>query len=216
MKPPADLSENDLKQIEEAVKKAESTVSGEIVPVLLTRSHHYPSAKYKYALLFAVAAFLLVIIGDRLIADFDIYDPLYYFTIVFGSAIVGFLVPVIFPKLAVLISTEKEKQHTTYQRAETVFLEQEVFNTKQRTGIMVFVSFNEHKVIVMADRGISEKVAQEEWDSLVRQLVIKIKQHKIKAGIIEAIDKCGKILLEKGFRKDDDDTNELSDHLITD
>ena len=44
--------------------------------------------------------------------------------------------------------------HTTRQRAENAFLEEEVFNTTQRTGIMIFISFFEHEVIVMADRGI--------------------------------------------------------------
>jgi len=216
MKTPANLTQQDFDKIKAAVQKAEAKVSGEIVPVLVTRSHQYGSSKYKYALLLAFISFLLIIAGDRFITNFDIYDPLYYFSIVFGFAIVGFLIPVIIPSLATALATVKEKQHAASQKAETIFLEHEVFNTRQRTGILIFVSFEEHQVIVMADSGINQKVEQESWDELVNGLAQSIKNKQIVAGLESAIRQSAKILLEHGFEKGADDKNELSDNLITD
>ena len=101
----------------------------------------------------------------------------------------------------------------TRNRAETAFLEEEVFNTRQRTGILIFISFFEHEVIVMADKGISKVVDQKVWDSLVRIIIEHTKKGKITDGIVSAISRCGDILLEKGFVITPDDINELGDEL---
>ena len=99
------------------------------------------------------------------------------------------------------------------QSAENAFLEEEIFNTRHRTGIMIFISFFEHEVIVMADRGISKVVEQQEWDKIVRELVSHIRGGRIVEGVEAGIKRCGEILLEKGFHKTADDINELRDDL---
>jgi putative membrane protein len=78
---------------------------------------------------------------------------------------------------------------------------------------MIFISFFEHEVIVMADRGISKVVEQKVWDKIVADLVQSIRAGKIVEGLEASIKRCGEILLEKGFHKAEDDTNELHDDL---
>jgi putative membrane protein len=112
-----------------------------------------------------------------------------------------------------LMLSQSYMDQATRKRAENAFLQEEVFNTRQRTGIMIFISFFEHEVIVMADKGISEVVDQKEWDSMVRKIIDNVKQGKIVDGIEAAILRCGEILLEKGFVITPDDVNELGDDL---
>jgi putative membrane protein len=78
---------------------------------------------------------------------------------------------------------------------------------------MIFISFFEHEVIVMADRGISKVVEQKQWDKIVADLIMHIRNGKIVEGLEEGIKQCGEILLEKGFAKTQDDVNELRDDL---
>ena len=78
---------------------------------------------------------------------------------------------------------------------------------------MIFVSFFEHEVIVMADQGISKVVDQKQWDQIVHDILKSIRHGEIVEALERAIQKCGDILLEKGFIKTDDDTNELRDEL---
>jgi putative membrane protein len=78
---------------------------------------------------------------------------------------------------------------------------------------MIFISFFEREVIVMADRGISKVVEQKEWDKIVQGIIENIKKGKVIEGIESAILRCGEILLEKGFVKTADDVNELRDDL---
>jgi putative membrane protein len=112
-----------------------------------------------------------------------------------------------------MMLSQQHMDHATRQRAENAFLEEEVFNTRQRTGIMIFISFFEHEVIVMADRGISKVVEQKEWDKIVNVLTDHLRRGKVVEGLEVALKRCGEILLEKGFVKTADDENELRDDL---
>ena len=78
---------------------------------------------------------------------------------------------------------------------------------------MIFISFFEHEVIVLADRGISKVVDQKEWDDIVKLLTDSIAKGLLVDGIVAAIKRCGEILHEKGFDKTPDDVNELRDEL---
>ena len=57
---------------------------------------------------------------------------------------------------------------------------------------------------------------QKEWENIVRMITSGITEGKLIGGIESAIHRCGEILLEKGFDKSADDTNELSDNLRVD
>ncbi|MGC3948225.1 MAG: TPM domain-containing protein [Chryseolinea sp.] len=112
-----------------------------------------------------------------------------------------------------LLAGRTNLDSTARQRAENAFLEEEVFNTRQRTGIMIFISFFEHEVIVMADKGINSVVDKSRWDEIVSDLIGNIRQGDVVNGLEKAIARCGAILFEKGFNKSEDDTNELRDDL---
>ena len=62
-------------------------------------------------------------------------------------------------------------EHRVMQRAETAFLEREVFKTGKRIGILLFISALERKVVILADSGISKLVPNEEWQLIVDNLI---------------------------------------------
>lgn len=209
------FSENDLNRIKAAVNEAESKISGEIVPVIVGKSGHYTIATYKAGIFIAALTFAVLIIFDRYVPSLSIYDrdPLLMFFVVAAAGTLGALAVHYIDSLKRLLIDQKHKDHATRQRAENAFLEEEVFSTRQRTGIMIFISFLEHEVIVMADSGISKVVEQKEWDKIVISLTDHIRRDKITEGLEGALKRCGEILLEKGFLKTSDDTNELRDDL---
>lgn len=207
------FSQEDLERIKKAVRDAESKISGEIVPVFVEKSGFYSIATYRAALLGAAMVFLLIIIFDRYVPSLAVYDPVYIFTLVMLGGFVGALKAHFIAPVKRLMLNQNHMDQATRQRAETAFLEEEVFNTRQRTGILIFISFFEHEVIVMADKGISKVVDQKEWDTLVRIIIEHTKKGKITDGIVTAIARCGEILLEKGFVITPDDINELGDEL---
>lgn len=211
------ISEQDLQRIKGAVKDAEDKISGEIVPVIVERSGTYLSAHYKSAMLASSLAFVAMILLDRYVVhDANLaffYDPAFIFIIVAAAGIIASFLPALSEPLKRMLVSKSELKYECRQRAETLFLEEEVFNTRLRTGIMIYISFFEHEVIVMADKGISKVVEQKQWDKMVADLIINIKAGKITDGVEQAIRQCGALLLEKGFVKTQDDVNELGDDL---
>jgi putative membrane protein len=211
------FTDTELQRIKAAVKEAENKISGEIVPVFVERSGGYATAAFKGSILLATLSFVLMIVLDRYVIE-DVgstlyYDPVFIFFVVVIGGLIGALLPTMFERIKRMLITQKQMDECTRQRAENAFLEEEVFDTRHRTGIMIFISFFEHEVIVMADRGISKVVDQKEWDKIVTELVNHIRDGKLINGIEAGIKRCGEILLEKGFHKTADDVNELRDDL---
>jgi putative membrane protein len=217
MKLKKQFSEEELLRIKNAVKEAEDKISGEVVPVIVERSGFYTIANYKAGIIAASIAFVFMIILDRYIiangSNTLYYDPVFIFVVVTFAGILGAVLPNFIDPLKRLLISQDQLDQSTRLRAETAFLEEEIFNTRQRTGIMIFISFFEHEVIVMADKGISKVVDQKEWDNIVGGLVHQIRNGKIIDGMEAAIKRCGEILLERGFAKSQDDINELGDDL---
>jgi putative membrane protein len=210
------FTDEELARIQNAVKVAEDKISGEIVPVIVEKSGAYTIAHYKSAIFMGLLGFMLIVLLDRYVIDASYtlyYDPMFIFCAVLACGLAGYFFPLVAPSIKRFFLNQRQLDECTRQRAENTFLEEEVFNTRHRTGIMIFISFFEHEVIIMADRGISKVVEQREWDTIVADLIAHIRQGKIVEGIEAGVKRCGEILLEKGFVKTEDDINELRDNL---
>jgi len=207
------FSQQDLERIKSAVKDAESKISGEIVPVFVEKSSHYTIANYRAALIGAALTFILIVFFDQYVPRLAVHDPMLIYTFVATGALVGLILSNFINPIKRLMLSQTYMDQATFKRAQSAFLEEEVFNTRQRTGIMIFISFFEHEVIVMADKGISKVVDQKEWDGMVKVIIENVRQGHITDGIVSAIKRCGDLLLEKGFVITPDDVNELKDDL---
>lgn len=98
-------------------------------------------------------------------------------------------------------------------RAKEAFLNEKVFETKERVGILIFISRLEHLVIVLGDEGINEKLASKDWEHIVSLITEGMKKNQIGNGLVNAIDQCKHLLLQHGFARKASDTNELSNEL---
>ena len=104
--------------------------------------------------------------------------------------------------------------HRVITRARDIFLQEEIFNTLERTGILIYISEMEKRVQVLGDQGISSVIEQSDWDNVLELVTHGIKKGNPADGLVLAIHECKKLLLENGFIVRSDDTNELSDKMI--
>ncbi|MBN1637538.1 MAG: TPM domain-containing protein [Ignavibacteriales bacterium] len=204
------FSASDLDKIEAEVKSAEKEISGEIVPVILEKAGRYPIAIYRAAIIGALMGFILIILVDRYTDWFSLYDPLIYFVITFLCGLVGAAKVILFPFIRRMMAGKDLMTDSVHKEAEKFFLCEEVFNTRQRTGILICVSLFEKKIVLLADKGINEKVTKEVWDNLVDEISNDMKNKNYLEAMLKAIRKCKNILLENGFVVTPNDVDELS------
>jgi putative membrane protein len=207
------FSENDLAEITEAVKKAESEISGEIVPVIVEKCGSYSLAYYRASLLFMAFAAILILNIDRFYTPFLFIDPLTSILVLLAGAVIGIILLFFNPKLKLLFIGDGELERSVEQHSESLFVSYEIFNTRQRTGVLILISLFEKKVIIKADKGIAAVVDQKVWDNIITSIISFIRNGEMKKGLVKTIDDCAVILKEQGFLKTEDDINELSNEL---
>jgi len=69
-----------------------------------------------------------------------------------------------------------------------------IANTNNRCGVLIFVSLAEHYARIIADDGIAQKVSNAEWQAAIDALTPHMRDGRIAAGFIAAIERCGSVL----------------------
>lgn len=207
------FTEADMDAVSKAVTQAEAGISGEIVPVFIDECDNYQEAPLKAFIFGVFLALLTLIVLDRLPLQVFFHQPIWFFTISLCSGL-GFAALAYWCKtIKRLFIHEQQMLLRAQQKADTCFIAHQVYNTRQHTGIMIFIAFYEKTVIVKPDFAIDEKVEQSEWDAITTKIVNAIKTKQASKGIIEAIEDCGRLLKEKNFLANANDTNELNNKL---
>jgi putative membrane protein len=206
--PPADLA-----RIKEAVHAAEAKTSGEIVPYVVAASDHYEEAELK-ALLVLAGATLLTFTGAAVFAERWNGMPLLDVTLwTMAAGLAGLVLTRFVSPVKRFFAGKAEMERRVMQRAREAFIAEEVFRTRDRTGILLFVSLFEHQVTVLGDAGINAKVEQSAWEEIVTLMVRGITNGSATDGLVAAIASCGTLLERHGVRIRPDDSNELDDSL---
>jgi putative membrane protein len=207
------FSEQDLARIKQAVQAAELKTSGEIVPYVVEMSDEYERAVWRGA---CVAGATAVLVFLALYTFAGVWLP-FALPIVLGVVLAAFGTGMVLthflPVLKRALAGRGLMLKRASQRAAQAFVAEEVFDTRERTGILLFVSLFERQVLVVGDSGINARVKQEDWDEVVRLIVEGIKQNSLTEGLVAAIGRCGELLERSGVQRRADDTDELRDEL---
>ena len=86
-------------------------------------------------------------------------------------------------------------------------------DTRDKTGILIYVLLSKREFYILADSGINEKVEQSTWDSIRTEMQEDFKHGSYLEGILATINKVGNILGDY-FPIKEDDTNELSNKVV--
>ncbi len=221
------INERDRSAITDAVKQAETRTSGEIVPMVVSASSEYPAATFLAALVLSLCAGIIgafaIMYSDRVFSLLTgmIAAPVYQrmlsllvFLAVFlpSLPVFRFLVAVA-PVMKKLFLSRGEIMEQVKETAFTAFQRHNLDKTRERNGILIFISVFERQVRIIADSGINDRVAPGEWQGIADALVSGIKKGNPAGAIIEAVRSCGE-LLGKHFPSRPGDTNELKNLIV--
>jgi putative membrane protein len=197
------LSHEDHAAISAAIGDAEKRTSGQIVCVLA-----HASSDYAYVPILWASMLALVVPW-----------PLIYLTPwsvqkIFLLQLAVFLVAgLIFSwmPLRFALVPAAVRRARAHQAALEQFVIRRISHTRNRTGILIFVSAAEHYARIIADEGIAAKVQHAEWQAAIDALIGHIRDGRVVEGFTAAIARCGAVLA--AHAPPDGAGNELPDRL---
>jgi len=201
------LSDADREAVHDALRAAELRTVGEIVPVVVERSDPLPAAHW-------IGAFASLAVGSGLLAPHLPWDrPGPFFAIQLGLAAVGWITVRALPDLKHTFLAERRASEVAEEQALQEFFGNGLHETAARTGVLLFVSLLEHRVVVLADRGIADVVEPGVWHETDAAILAGIRAGSLRDGLVAGIGRAGDVLAEH-FPWAEGDRNELPDRLI--
>lgn len=103
---------------------------------------------------------------------------------------------------------------STRERALDVFAHYRVWDTDARSGVLVYLNLAERRLEIVADRGIDSAVAQETWQKLADQAVVKLYEKRPMEALETLIGQIADLLRIHYGCSEASPGNELSDEIV--
>ncbi|MDX1707406.1 MAG: TPM domain-containing protein [Desulfobacterales bacterium] len=207
------LTDDERNHVKNAVKAAEKLTAGEIVVMIISSSYQYPLANVIGAATFALP---LALILTSLTGSWMWIGAQNMWLFLGFQAVLFIVFHEIIKRTAWLkrlFISQREIDDEVEEAAVTQFFDQGLYRTRDETGVLVLVSVFEHKVWILADRGINSNVSKGQWDDIVSMITDGIKQRRPADAICAAVEKIGD-LLKTHFPIKPDNTDELKNLII--
>lgn len=107
----------------------------------------------------------------------------------------------------------KDRKKEVKSLAEEEFYKLGMADTRDKTGILIFIHLEKRQFFILADEGINDKVDQQTWDKIRDEMQNDFSRGHYTEGVVSALEKVGRILGEH-FPIKEDDTNELSNKVV--
>ncbi|MFV0437226.1 MAG: TPM domain-containing protein [Desulfopila sp.] len=207
------LTSEEQQAVTTAVQEAERRTSGEIVPLIVAASHHYPMARVRGAAFVGLPLALLFtsLLGSSLwLGQQNMYLFLFFFALLYLA-----IAMVVNSSVTVkrLLLFDHEMREEVKEAALTSFFLEGLSRTREENGILIFVSVLERKVWILGDRGINDRIDPATWDHIVDDLTQGIRGGRQGQALCRAVREVGDILAQH-FPHRRDDTDELHNLII--
>lgn len=127
---------------------------------------------------------------------------------------VGFFLSRLLPPLRMALAGATGVGAAVRQGARACFMELGVSATRERSGILVYVSLAERRCVVVPDVGVLAHVPESDWNRAVNAIESTVSTHGIGApglaALCTAVEALGDVL-EAPMPRREDDINELED-----
>ncbi len=204
------FTDPELAAIRAATVQAEKTTGGELVCVIVNRCDAYLTPIWQAATLGA----LLGAVGGALAWTAGLAWLMTPVAWILAPPVLGAGVGLLLPWLPSLhrrlVPTEVLDRRVD-RRAALAFQAEAIDDTRDRTGVLLFIALFEHRVRILTDRGVDRLVPAAGWQAIVDRLTADLHRRRPTAPIVTAVEACGELLLEARVDRRVDDENELSD-----
>ncbi|MCE7797516.1 hypothetical protein LWE61_13265 [Sphingobium sufflavum] len=219
------LTPADSRLVSDAVALAEAQTDGEIVTIVARRSDAYHDVGLHWAI---AAAFLVIALAAALP---DLFQRVYgwllgawhhelplrlFLLILLGHAIAKFLAVrylLAIPALRMAMTPAATRSRRVRRRAVALFRAAAEARTTGRTGVLLYLSLDEHRAEIVADSAIASRVDPDEWGEAMAALLAEVRGGRVGPGMARAVERIGAILA-RHLPATGANPNELPDRLI--
>ncbi len=202
------LTADETKRVELTIDEVERHTAAEIVVSTILRSEPYADVRLWATVAIAGSA---AAIAHVIHPTWEV-TPLLFMQ--FGVGLVAWFLCGLPPVLRFLLPKHRA-QEAAERAAELAFLEYGVFNTRERTGVLILLSELEHKAVILGDEGIHARLQNNGWNELVTILSSQIRNKKSGDGLCDVIKRLGETLANTVPADHSDNPNELDNRVRT-
>lgn len=207
------LSDDERKRLDKLISEAEKHTDTQIILAVIKRSDSYAEIPWKaFALTASVAGMVVFVIS--LLLDYWISqtDVLIAITATIFTGAIFALITVFVPAVARIFLSTHRTEEEMQQYARSLFLEKELFATRKRMGILLLVSLFERKVVLIPDKGINNRLKQEEMQHIIAPMIQCLRNNELCKAFEEGLAQLS-IALEAGELPEKYE-NELPNNII--
>ncbi len=191
----------------QAIAAIEGTSAVEVVIAVRRRSAGYRHVNVVVGGLAAMAGLAVMLFGEHVFALTSILvDPF----VVGGIA--GALVELL-PGVKRLLSSAAMRHRAIVDAARATFVERGVHNTRDRSGLLVYLSWLEREAVIVADSGLGRKLSSEAQAQAERALTAAMAEGG--AAVARELEQLAPAMAAAMPRRADD-INELPDAIDSD
>jgi len=207
MKSETFFSEAQNAEITRTIQEVELQTSGEVAVMVVDQSDSYPESRILAGMI--VGGLLALAVTDLLLDD-SLWGflPLAATFALLIAWLVGYC-----PAVKRFFIPAARLEEMVREQAVQGFYKQGLYKTRDATGVLFFISLFEHRVWVLADQGIYEKITQESLQAHATDIASGIKDGRAAEALCEEIRRAGE-MLSHHFPVRDDDSNELPDQVL--
>ena len=100
------------------------------------------------------------------------------------------------------------------ERAHEVFAQLRVWDTRENTGVLVYVQLADQAIEIIVDRGVAARIDAAEWDRICAALRNHFASGRFEAGAVEAVAAIGALLAEHFAAVPGDNPDERPDRPV--
>ncbi|MBI5192256.1 MAG: hypothetical protein HZA08_02305 [Nitrospirae bacterium] len=202
------FSPEEKTRIQDTIQQIELRTIGEVAVMVVDSSGQYAEAEVLGSLIYGGFISLILTV-------FFFHSSVWVY-IPFSFLFLFLSLPIFkkFPLLKTPLISLRRKDIAVRERAIRAFYEKGLYKTKDNTGVLIFLSLLEHKVWILADKGIYEKIEQDSLNSFANTISNGVKDKRACDSLCKVMQDVGN-LLAAHFPVTPDDINELSNEIIT-
>lgn len=181
------LTESELQQVTEAIERVERGTDAELVTVLAAQADDYRYIPLLWASLIALLLPGALLFFTGWLSAWQLL-LVQWLTFIVLAAIFRI------PSLTTRLIPRTVRHWRACNLARRQFIELNLHHTEGGTGMLIFVCEAERYVEILVDRGISSRIDDSAWQTIVANFTDDVRGGQVLQGFLNCIEACGSLL----------------------